>query len=613
MIILASATLTENLMSPFEVFVVFLVLELYGLAVMGFTYILSFLFPDSSTAQISVLFINFIIGFALSIVSMVLRIIPSTHDAYMSYIRYLFFLSPLCAAGDAFNNITLRAIWGIVEKGPGESYHVLDYNITGLNLIMMGWQAVAYLLVTIAIEYVGGLSIYQAWINHFVIKIPVEPQTAGGGAWSAVKDVDVKQEEARVKEQVAADTASDTIVVTDAHKVYGTGKHAVKGVTLGIPNGECFGLLGTNGAGKSTLLSMLSGELAPTAGEVMLTGLPMSTQSHACRKNIGFCPQFDALFELLTAREHLALYARLKGIAEADIETVVNDKIYQMGLTEYQNRLAGTYSGGNKRKLSVAIAMIGEPTIVFLDEPSTGIDPAARRFMWDIISDIVTKRAKCCLVLTTHNMEEAEALCTRVGILVGGVFRCLGPMQHLRSQYGRGYQIEFDLSIPTHEAVEEKCAELVSLASNNIAGFTVVQAQRYDDCMFGEDELSQLFKLAGKDDWSDRITPSGTGSDIYAAQIQHGGNVTMKHLASWWLLEAVYDKLCAFLTQRFQSYVLRERHSSKVRVEVEGKHPDTQEPFKLAGREFIFMVVSNVIVCLLCWICCCVFRHFWFD
>ena len=112
---------------------------------------------------------------------------------------------------------------------------------------------------------------------------------------------------------------------------------------------------------------MLSGEIPPTTGDIRLSGMDMFTRAHECRKHIGFCPQFDALFELLTAREHLTLYGRLKGIEEEDVARVVNEKIGEMGLTEYADRLAGTFSGGNKRKLSVAMAMIGEPSIVFLD------------------------------------------------------------------------------------------------------------------------------------------------------------------------------------------------------------------------------------------------------
>jgi ATP-binding cassette, subfamily A (ABC1), member 3 len=479
------------------------------------------------------------------------------------------------------------------------------------------------MLLTIFIEYISGLPVYQQMLNKFVIKLPIEPPSvtkdigtglisstpthAGAialdpnasvasvstpvsptGAWSDMKDIDVKQEEERVRHQVASRNSTDTIIVSDTHKVYYNGnKHAVKGVTLGIPNGECFGLLGINGAGKTSLLSMLSGEIAPTVGDITLNGLSMSTQSHQCRKHIGFCPQFDALFELLTAREHLALYARLKGIAERDIETVVNDKITEMGLTEYQNRLAGTYSGGNKRKLSVAIAMIGEPSIVFLDEPSTGMDPAARRFMWDIISDIVTKREKCCLILTTHSMEEAEALCTRVGIMVGGVIRCIGSTQHLRTQYGKGYQIEFDMEIPTTDEVEAQCAAIVAIISENknaFGAFSETTAKRpIDEITISNEHLSLLFDHAEHPDWSVRISETGTGCDLWSSQKQNNGLVTLKHLASWWLIEINYDKLCTFLTTNYDSYVLRERHTSRVRVEISSEHPITKSHIKLSA------------------------------
>lgn len=126
-------------------------------------------------------------------------------------------------------------------------------------------------------------------------------------------------------------------------------------------------------------------------------------------------------------------------------------KIKEMDLTEYENVLAGTYSGGNKRKLSVAIAMLGNPPIVFLDEPSTGMDPKARRFMWDVISRIATKRKRSSIILTTHSMEEAEALSTKIAIMVEGVIKCIGPIQHIKNKYGEGYEVEIKTVLPTHE------------------------------------------------------------------------------------------------------------------------------------------------------------------
>jgi len=146
------------------------------------------------------------------------------------------------------------------------------------------------------------------------------------------------------------------------------------------------------------------------------------------RYAIGYCPQFDALLDNLTTREHLELYAAIKGIPKNIRKELIDNKIEEMNLKKFENIPAGTYSGGNKRKLSVAIAMIGNPPVVLLDEPSTGMDPKARRFMWSVISRISTKRKSSSIVLTTHSMEEAEALSTKMVIMVEGQFKCMGSI-----------------------------------------------------------------------------------------------------------------------------------------------------------------------------------------
>jgi ABC-type multidrug transport system ATPase subunit len=145
-------------------------------------------------------------------------------------------------------------------------------------------------------------------------------------------------------------------------------KVAVQCLSFGIPKGECFGFLGINGAGKTTTLSILSGEFPPTSGTAFIDGYNIQLDQSKIRRKIGYCPQFDALLELLTVREHLELYGRIKGMEGEDLERVVRGKLEQMDLTDFENKAAGSLSGGNKRKLSVAIAMIGEPSIVFLDE-----------------------------------------------------------------------------------------------------------------------------------------------------------------------------------------------------------------------------------------------------
>jgi len=133
----------------------------------------------------------------------------------------------------------------------------------------------------------------------------------------------------------------------------------------------------------------------------------------------------------------------------------VRQQLLDMNLMQYANVLAGSYSGGTKRKLSVAIAMIGNPAIVFLDEPSTGMDPEARRFMWDVITKISKERQKSTVILTTHSMDEAEALSTKVGIMVEGRLKCLGTVQHIKNKYGGGYEVEIKQNLVSKAQIQE--------------------------------------------------------------------------------------------------------------------------------------------------------------
>lgn len=181
-------------------------------------------------------------------------------------------------------------------------------------------------------------------------------------------------------------------------------KVAVDNLSFGVQKGEVFGLLGINGAGKTTTFKMLAGEVVSTSGESYFCGLKISENLAEIRKNLGYCPQFDALIENLTVREQLELFYDMKCLPKKHKDEAITKKIHEMDLGKYEDKLSGTLSGGNKRKLSVALAMIGNPSIIFLDEPSTGMDPKARRFMWKVISRITTERKQSTVILTTHSM-----------------------------------------------------------------------------------------------------------------------------------------------------------------------------------------------------------------
>jgi ATP-binding cassette subfamily A (ABC1) protein 3 len=150
---------------------------------------------------------------------------------------------------------------------------------------------------------------------------------------------------------------------------------------------------------------------------------------------------------------------------------MITKQIDDMDLTSYSNIFANNLSGGNKRKLSVAMALIGNPPLVFLDEPSTGVDPQAKRFMWNIVSKISTQRKKSSVILTTHSMEEAEALCTKMAIMVGGEFKCFGSSQHIKDKFGTGYEIEVKIRTLTEEEAN------AILASVSIKSDTITQQQ----------------------------------------------------------------------------------------------------------------------------------------
>lgn len=144
---------------------------------------------------------------------------------------------------------------------------------------------------------------------------------------------------------------------------------------------------------------------------------------------IGYCPQHNTLFDSLTVLENLQFFARVKGVSGKIRNKLIDRTIDVMNLGEHRTKEAGNLSGGNKRKLQVAIAIIGAPSIILLDEPSAGMDPEARRFMWSVVAGLSAKRKKCAVILTTHSMEEAEALSSKMGIMVkGGVFKCFGSV-----------------------------------------------------------------------------------------------------------------------------------------------------------------------------------------
>lgn len=220
-------------------------------------------------------------------------------------------------------------------------------------------------------------------------------------------------------------------------------KVAVRNLSLAVEPGEVFGLLGHNGAGKTTTMKIIIAEEAATRGRVQIGGNNINSNMTEAFRQMGYCPQHDAQWKNITVREHLECYAAIRGVPWGDIGRIVDLYLTGLQIHEHADKQTQECSGGTRRKLSFAMAMIGGPKVVLMDEPSTGMDPRSKRFLWDTI--LASFQGGRGAILTTHSMEEADALCSRVGIMVKGELRCIGSTQHLKNLYGAGYTLEMKL------------------------------------------------------------------------------------------------------------------------------------------------------------------------
>ncbi|XP_032123979.1 ATP-binding cassette sub-family A member 17-like [Sapajus apella] len=270
------------------------------------------------------------------------------------------------------------------------------------------------------------------------------------------EDQDVEEEAKNIRTYLENLCQKNPLVVKEISKIYvqKVPLLAVNKVSFTVPPQECFGLLGINGAGKSSIFKMLTGQKPITSGDGFVKGLSIGSDIGKVRRWIGYCPQFDALLNFMTGREMLVMYARIRGIPERHICACVDQIIEDLVMYMHADKLVKTYSGGNKRKLSTGIALIGQPAVIFLDEPSTGMDPVARRLLWNAVAR--ARESGKAIVITSHSMEECEALCTRLAIMVQGQFKCLGSPQHLKSKFGSGYSLRAKIrSEGQQEALEE--------------------------------------------------------------------------------------------------------------------------------------------------------------
>uniref|UniRef100_A0A8C6VFE1 Cholesterol transporter ABCA5 n=1 Tax=Naja naja TaxID=35670 RepID=A0A8C6VFE1_NAJNA len=271
------------------------------------------------------------------------------------------------------------------------------------------------------------------------------------------EDEDVTAERLRVKELITCQSCEEkpAVLVHCLQKEYDEKgdfllgrkikKVATNRVSLCVKKGEILGVLGPNGAGKSTLINILVGEVEPNSGQVLMGDFNSGDNNEDdSMRFVGYCPQTNPLWPEITLQEHFEIYGAIKGMNESDLKEVIKCISSALDFKEQLQKKVKKLGAGIKRKLCFALSMLSSPHITLLDEPSTGMDPKAKQHMWKAIR-AAFKSKKRAAILTTHYMEEAEAVCDRVAILVSGKLRCIGTVQHLKTKFGKGYFLEMKL------------------------------------------------------------------------------------------------------------------------------------------------------------------------
>ncbi|XP_023932994.1 uncharacterized protein LOC106170532 [Lingula anatina] len=390
-------------------------LIMFGFACLPQMYLIQMLFKDASMVFLTLFSFNLATGFVTSLIVFMFSMFPTLTTA-SDVIGYVLVVLPQFALTSGLVKLLRNQLIADVYQNFGQNAYQNPFNIDflGINFIFLAVNGLVYMILLIVLDdKVCCNTGVKEQKNHSHVK----------------EDEDVTAERRRV----ASSAQNDTMTCNTISKVYrtkGLSKIlAVDKVSFGVQRGECFGLLGVNGAGKTTTFKMITGDLKPSAGDI---------DGQALCGDVGYCPQLDPS-TYLTGEEVLTCYGKLKGLQGADLNRAVETIIDILGLHEFVKRKVLTYSGGQKRSVSTGVAILGNPAMVLLDEPTAGMDPKTRRNVWKVIQETVNSGRS--VLLTSHSMAECEALCSRLAIMVNGSFRCLGSPQHIKNKFGNGYTV----------------------------------------------------------------------------------------------------------------------------------------------------------------------------
>lgn len=259
------------------------------------------------------------------------------------------------------------------------------------------------------------------------------------------------------------DLSEYSLCVQNLYKKYDSGKVALDDLNLLIEKGQIYGLLGPNGAGKTTMISIVTGFLSKTSGNIFING--KNTDDFPVKNKLALCPQFNIQWPNLTVWEHLTIFGMMRNLSGATLKNSVDKIIHDIDLEDKKNIEASKLSGGMRRRLSIGISLMGDTEIIFLDEPTTGLDPKRRRELWQIIKSIKKNKT---FIISTHLMEEAEFLCDKIGIINFGVLRAVGTSNYLKSSLVDFFRVELTIKDHYSEWPTDKKTQIENILQGEI-------------------------------------------------------------------------------------------------------------------------------------------------
>lgn len=374
-----------------------------------------------------------------------------------------------CLFSNSAMSFGIQLILRFEEKGEGlkwsnwnEPVSIDDNLSVYMTMAMMLFDSLIYLIVALYVEQIspGSYGVPEKWNfpfkksfwfeeNNQIESIPMNDiQTHSG-------------EKARNFEAEPTDKRVGVKIV-NLRKVYANNNIAVKELTLNMYQDDITVLLGHNGAGKTTTMSLLTGMFPPTSGTAFVNGHNIRTHIHKARSSLGLCTQHNILFDELTVKEHIQFYSRLKGLDKESVDNEVYKYVRVLELEPKIDAMSSTLSGGMKRKLSVALALCGQSKVVLCDEPTSGMDPSARRALWDLLESEKKGRT---ILLSTHFMDEADVLGDRIAIMAEGDLKCYGTSFFLKKRFGTGYHL---VCVKDDSCVTEKITKMLQKYIPNI-------------------------------------------------------------------------------------------------------------------------------------------------